>query len=36
MNTVQSVLYIDILEELQKNYNFSDTEAFTAKTPVNC
>ena len=26
MNTVQSVLYFDILEELQKNYNFSETE----------
>ncbi len=33
MNTVQSVLYIDILEELQKNYNFSDTEGIYGENP---
>lgn len=33
MNTIQSVLYIDILEELQKNYNFTETEGIFGINP---
>ncbi len=33
MNTVQSVLYFDILEELQKNYNFSETDGIYGENP---
>ena len=33
MNTIQSVLYIDILEELQKNYNFREAEGIFGINP---
>jgi hypothetical protein len=33
MNTVQSVLYYDILDELQKNYNFSETNNVYGDNP---